>query len=275
MGTGRYHQARRARLSSSDFATRNPSGVRIRLVHKGPRVFAPEAAMICHGMVVGVVSAAALIGAIAAVHPGEQELRPDRRGRFEVSGSPLTPLSADDVTKRRPLLDFLKSIEAKSDEDVIMSIDGPVFAISSDVASKLFPEWRFYVVPFRMRKHPKSKTRVAIAEGLYSVLGVDSRGKTFEFYGSGNYDEFGRFLASQGARLRNLDEARQIWRAYCHVHRYGAPLLEPKEVTPTRWHLGVQLGPDREYYFEVRTSAEGAVQSFRLESRELRKKAGD
>jgi hypothetical protein len=190
----------------------------------------------------------------------------------EISTSKLKRLSATEVAEKRTLNHYIKSLEGKRDRAIIYTVKGPVSEISSDPLAKLFPKWKFYVVPYQMRKNPAFKGPVAIADGLYNVLGVNDRDEPAEFFGYGNHEEVGRFLASNKVRLRNAEEGRQIWTVICHLLRKGGPNTEPRRKEPNLWHLGVELSGDREYYYEIRTAEDGTVLSGKLQSQPVEKK---
>src|SRR4051812_29438749 len=73
-------------------------------------------------------------------------------GRPEVRGSKLKQLSAAQVAERKDLSQYLKSLKGKSDKAVIYKVKGPVSEISSDTLGTLIPKWKFYVVPYEMKK---------------------------------------------------------------------------------------------------------------------------
>jgi hypothetical protein len=227
------------------------------------------------------VSALALLDAIPrptrTLHAAEGQRRREDLPKltpYGVSGSPLKALSADAVAKIPALNDFLKVLVAKGNKQIVFTIKEPVYQISSDALAMLFPKWTFYIVSFTEEKHPNYKGDINIAFGLYYVVGVNDRGERVEFWAHNNHEEFGRFLASHGVRLRNADEARQIWTAYCHLHRQGWPKWEPRKEGPTLWHLGVQVANEREYYYEVRTNEDGTVLSGQVQTRPPPKKSG-
>lgn len=189
--------------------------------------------------------------------------------QFHVEGSGIRALSEADIDKKQPLRKYVKSIEAQSGNAIIYTVVRPVYGISSDILAALFPKTNFYIVRYQMKKHPRFKGAIAIAGGLYNVIGVNDRGEHAEFYGYGNYDEFGGYLASNRVRLSNAEEGRQIWAAYCHIYRKGWPRAEHRRAETTEWHLEPHIVGDREYYYEIRTNDEGTVLSGVLQSRTI------
>jgi len=150
-------------------------------------------------------------------------------------------------------------------------VTGPISEISSDALGTLFPKWKFYVVPFAMKKNPRYRGPVAIPGGLYNVLGVSDAGERTEFSSSGNHEGVGKFLASQKVPVRNAEDGRQIWTAICHLLRQGTPNAESKMEGPNLWRLGAEVSGDDQFYYEVRTSEDGAVLSGKLQFQRAKK----
>ena len=187
--------------------------------------------------------------------------------RFYAAETEHRVLSIDDAAKRPVLKKFIASIEQSSDEAVIHTVEGPILATSSATLTALFPGWKFYVVPFEMKKNPDYQGNVSIASGLYSVLGVGKVGKRAEFFGYGNYDEFGQFLADNRIRIRAARDAERITTAYYHIYRRGRPKIKPRKSGPNAWHLSPHVVRDREYYYDIATAEDGTVVSGILRSR--------
>lgn len=217
----------------------------------------------------GLVSTAVLLGALAA------PMNLDAAVGFvwgDIPGSKLKKLSAAEVAASKVLSQYLKSLEGKSDQVILYKVKGPVGEIESDPLAALFPKWKFYVVPYAMEKNPNHKKPVAIALGLYNVLGINDHGESCESFGLGDYEGVGKFLAANKVPLRNAQEGKLIWVAICHLVRKGWADSESRLAAPDLWHLGVRVSGDYEYYYEVRTGKDGIVLSGTLHSKSAKSK---
>ena len=196
-----------------------------------------------------------------------------RKNEFTVQGSALKAVWPAEVAKKPALRDFVRKIEGWSNSAIIYTVDGPLFEIQSETLAAMFPKWTFHIVPYREERHPDTKELVSIAGGLYFVIATNERGERVEFFGYNNHDDFGAFLASNKIRLRNNDDAKKIWTAYCHTIRHDSPTIESKKADATTWKLGWRMVMDnREYYYEVQTLEDGTIKSGSLRNVPAKKK---
>jgi len=219
----------------------------------------------------GIIGSLSMFALLSLLAMPADSVRAGGFGRAEIGGSKLKPLSPAQLAERKGLIQYLKSLEAKKDPAVIYKVRGPISEISSDTLGTLFPKWKFYVVPYAMKKNPRYKGPVAIAGGLYNVFGVSDAAEKAEFSNSGNHEDVGKFLASLKVPVRNAQDARQVWTAICHLLRQGTPNAESKMEGPNVWRLGVEVSGDEQFYYEVRTSEDGAVLSGKLQFQRAKK----
>jgi len=193
-------------------------------------------------------------------------------GWREVQGSKLRQLSAAEVRESKVLSQYIKSLEGKSDKAIIYRVKGPVSEVTSDALATLFPKWKFYVVPYEMKKNPNYKKPVAIPGGMYNALGVNGRDEPVEFAAYGDHEDFGKALAANKIPLSNAKEGRLIWLAACQLLRKGWVEVEPRQAAPDVWHLGLQVTGDFEYFYEVRTDEDGIVSSGKYQAKPVKTK---
>ena len=138
--------------------------------------------------------------------------------------------------------------------------------------SKLFPDCRLYMLSYKMFPLDPGNKPVGLAGGLYYTLFIDKHGESYKFYGSGNYEDFGSFLAKQGIKIQSSRDANMIWGAFCEIHQKQWYSQGVRKITDTLWHIGVKQGSDREYYYEIRSDSDMSIKSGRLCSKKIKKK---
>ena len=124
---------------------------------------------------------------------------------------------------------------------------------------KFFPMHRFYLLSYEDHAVPGKEREVAIAIGLYVTLGLGPEGKLHWFHGSGNYEEFGLFLAAQKITIKSREDAIAVWRAYCEIHRRGLKEARVEHPAETTWYLGCTDADKMTWFYEVKTDAAGVV----------------
>jgi hypothetical protein len=123
-------------------------------------------------------------------------------------------------------------------------------------AKSLFPDWKFYGFDYSMYvKNNEDKNKVNIAFGLGCTLAVFSNSNsisTFRFYKYGNYEEYGEFLKVNKISVRDVNNAKLIWYAFCEIHRNNWKSYEIKNVSDNEWRLGISsyernISSDKEF----------------------------
>jgi hypothetical protein len=109
--------------------------------------------------------------------------------------------------------------------------------IKSDVLESLFEGYVFVYVPYEERiredeKHLRSRTI-----GLYKTIALDESGsKMYIFPGYGNYEQFADFLRDRGTKVNSMEDAKEIWQAFCQIHKKGGQ-GDFVKVDRNRWKL--------------------------------------
>ena len=185
-------------------------------------------------------------------------------GQVQVERWPVVP--KDDMI--RPTLDkWCKTLQAGHDRrELIQPRFSEWLEISSDDLRTLFPSYRFAVITWDELEHPRAREKViGRAFGLQVTLAIDAAsGKGAEFFGSGNYEQFGAFLFERGVMIQGEDDAKRVWNAFCEIHQhhwrdYG--IDHPDKLT---WHLGINEIGEYRYYYEVSLDSANKVVSAKL-----------
>jgi hypothetical protein len=132
-------------------------------------------------------------------------------------------------------------------------------------ANSLFSGWKFYGFDFsNYAKNPSDKKKYSLAFGLRSTLAVfsDSNSiKTFELY-NGNTDTYGKFLKLNKIVVRDANDAKLVWGAFCEIYRKSGKDYKYEKISDNEWKLGINsfeqmissnITVKRTNYFKVTT----------------------
>lgn len=154
----------------------------------------------------------------------------------------------------------------------------PVFSdwveIQSAAAARLFPSLRFAGISWDERAHPDARDRtVNLAFGLQTTVGVERSTNKIqvELPGFGNYEAFGRLLATNRVRIHNAADAKTVWEAFCDLHFKHWQSQPAVKESDKLWHLGDVTIDRFHYYYEVVLDDEHIVKSARLHADEAKK----
>lgn len=148
--------------------------------------------------------------------------------------------------------------------------------VQSAAVNDLFPLLRFAAITWDERVHPEAKNKKDIgwnyAFGLQVTIGVDrsSNQIKYKFDGYGNYEPFGKLLADNQIRIRNAEDARTVWEAFCDLHFKhwkSQPAIRKSESV---WHLGDVTSDRFHYYYEVNLDERQRVKAARLHADEVK-----
>ena len=111
--------------------------------------------------------------------------------------------------------------------------------VDSPAAAKLFPNLRFASLVWDMHRHPESKGRVSLAQGLEMVVAIDTKTNrlTKELWVHDNHDKFGKLLADYKVTLRDAAEAKLIWDASCDIYGQGSKTAPMKKISDSECAL--------------------------------------
>jgi len=145
-----------------------------------------------------------------------------------------------------------KLIEAYRKNGNIQSQFGPLQEISSESLPRLFPGLRFIAIHWDETPVPGNTKKLSMAYDLYTILAVDSIKKTTrEFYGYGNYEEFGILLSDYGITINSHADAKLVWNAFCDLHQKQWKNQDIQRIDDTTWHLGAVTIDRFHYYYQV------------------------
>jgi hypothetical protein len=156
----------------------------------------------------------------------------------------------------------------------------PAFSKWVDVPSAavkdLFPSLRFAAITWDERAPPEAKNKKDIgwnyAFGLQVTIGVDRSSNQIKYKldGYGNYEPFGKLLADSQVRIRDSEDARTVWVAFCDLHFKhwkSQPAIRKSEAV---WHLGDVTIDRFHYYYEVNLDDRQRVKAARLHADEVK-----
>ncbi len=109
--------------------------------------------------------------------------------------------------------------------------------LQSDAVSKLFPNYRFYSICWD-ESPVKGKEVLGLAFGLYYSLAIDSNGNTTKLPGPGHFEKFGEFLSINKIQIKNSEDARLLWLAFCDIYRQPWHSRNLKQISPNEWYFG-------------------------------------
>lgn len=199
-----------------------------------------------------------------------------KRLKSEEDGNPgsVKPISISrDDPIQSTLLAWKKKIAQRYDASIHTR---PMFGSWSEISSKslkeLFPEYRFFTISWNEAATVggKGDMHVSRAVGLYSIFAwhPEKSGWT-EFYGFGNYEEYGQFLSQQQILLESEDDARLIWECFCDIHQKHWKMQGVERRGESVWHLGATVIDNFRYYYQIDVDKSGKVVSANLHAEEL------
>ncbi len=105
----------------------------------------------------------------------------------------------------------------------------------------IFPGWKFYLIRYSTyKKDGFEDAEVSIAYNLGFTLAISpDANKTIELGHYGNFEAYGKLLKEAEIVLKDEDDAKLIWEAFCFIHQKWWLNHEVKKVTDSLWHLGI------------------------------------
>lgn len=113
--------------------------------------------------------------------------------------------------------------------------------IEGKAIRSLFPNWVFYALSYSNYKKPGFDDQPAsLASGLGHTLAIapDSR-RLMRFSHYGSYVAYGHLLRETKAAIRNAEDAKLVWNAFCAIHRKAWEDHEVERVAENMWKLGI------------------------------------
>ena len=114
--------------------------------------------------------------------------------------------------------------------------------INTKDANSLFPGWKFYGFEYSLYpKNPSDRNKVSLPHSLRQTLAVLSDSnpvKTFELY-NGNSDDYGKFLKINKTSIRDVNDAKIVWGAFCEIYREGWKGYKIEKASDNEWKLGI------------------------------------
>lgn len=175
----------------------------------------------------------------------------------------------------RGLAKWVAAVESNADSPLPCAVDTKsIYQIQSEALDQLFPEWTFLDVPSVVHTvhPPPPRDSGGFSYPFWGILAV--RKATVHAF-SGNCisnppfgykttTDFPSFARAEGVRIRNVEDASRLWDAYCSFCRY--PWRSGKHVQVKRrlWRLNDNPKEAGERVLEVRTGADGRVESMEL-----------
>lgn len=159
-------------------------------------------------------------------------------------------------------------MKVKSEGRLIMEMDrAGIKKIVSRALGKLFPNWVFLEVPYKLSKNPKFTEAVSIPGNNFVVVAVDIKvGRNTIFWNPYAGYELGLFMEARGFKLLTDEDAQNVFEAFCDTSRWTGRGPNIK-VSANRWELGQQHFKDGDLFFRVDTNPDGTVQSVGQEGR--------
>jgi len=190
----------------------------------------------------------------------------------------LLPVGADDPNRKLVDAEIARIVDAGADNPVGNSLEA-AGKLDELAVRTLFPQWDFYVFKYsNYLKKGYEEAAVHLAGGLGHTLAVDREtGAILQLNHFGNHEAYGDLLKRAGAVLRNSEDARKIWDAFCDIHRKSWKGYAAQRISENEWRLGlysydqtvsevdgVRTIVKRTHYFQVLTETEsGAVSSWK------------
>lgn len=134
------------------------------------------------------------------------------------------------------------------------SVAEPV-QLQTGVLRRLFPNHRFYLIGWN--EHPvKGKRVMGLGFGIYYNFIVGTGNEITKLSGTGNFEDYGQFLSKNNVKIKNSEDARLVWLAFCDIHQRLWHSRDLKQVSATEWYLGLYQTDEpfrkEEFYFWYR-----------------------
>lgn len=204
--------------------------------------------------------------------PASAELRA-RMPPCDPDDSPLVPVSETDSCNEI-LSDEMARIEQRPGRSRVIEL---VFRAPREIQGKaigeLFPNYRFFLLSWDQKmgkaRPPGSRRISGLAVGIGTAIAVNKWG-TVARLGSPDCEAFGDFLAINGVRILDANDARLVRDAFCEVERMKKT-GKLEKVSTNVWRLGVtrSMWGDRglgRYCFEVELNPDSSVKAGRMKS---------
>ena len=151
---------------------------------------------------------------------------------------------------------------------------GPWLEIPSESLRRLFPDLRFITIHWNEVAIPGTTEKFASrAYGLFVILAVDSSKQTTqEFFGYGNYEEFGSLLSRHDITINSPDDATLVWNSFCDLHQKHWKDQGIERIDDRTWHLGVITIDRFHYYYRVDLDSDHKVVHGKLHADEIKPK---
>lgn len=140
------------------------------------------------------------------------------------------------------------------------------FQVHVDAALRLFPHYRFYVLCWDEEAVDKQNPPVGMGLGLYYTLALGADGEIRRFQGTGNFEEFGKFLSDAKVALKTSEDAKLVWNAFCEIHRRDWASHPSERISEKEWRLGKEVAYGFDRFYRVSTTTNGICASARFEA---------
>lgn len=110
--------------------------------------------------------------------------------------------------------------------------------LQTDAVRQLFPNYRFYTICWS-EIPVKENPVMGLGMGIYYTLAIDEKGNTTKLSGSGGFEEFGEFISKNKVRIKNSEDARILWLAFCDISQKPWHSRDLKQISPTEWNMGI------------------------------------
>ena len=151
---------------------------------------------------------------------------------------------------------------------------GPWLEIPSESLRRLFPDLRFITIHWNEVAAPGTTEKFASRAGDLFVVLADKSAKqtTLEFFGYGNYEEFGSLLSQHGIAINSPDDATLVWNAFCDLHQKHWKDQGIEKIDDRTWHLGVITIDRFHYYYQVDLDSDNKITHGKLHADEIKAK---
>ncbi len=142
------------------------------------------------------------------------------------------------------------------------------YSIESYSITKLFPDYRFYVISWDQKEInpnlPSSQRPVGLAFDLRFTVAYSSTGSKKKFIGYTNrFKEYGKFLKEHRIRIQTKEDAKLVWDALCEIHCADRKESNNRRLTKNIWHLGIRKVRTTTSFYEVELDDNGYIQSLK------------
>lgn len=199
------------------------------------------------------------VAAAVTLGPANAQMRIGELAKAEKS-DPATPV----------LMEWQQGIEDEYEKGgLITPIFSDWFVLSSDSIKTLFPQYHFYAVSWMEKPAPGKEAQALGLSGHETTLVYDPAGKVIGHLShTGSYEEFGKFLAAERVAIRDADDAKLVWSAFCDLHQRHWRENPAIRIDARTWHLGCTVTDGVRYCYEVLLDDDFRVLKARLRSDE-------